>query len=104
MIHLVICHCFLDKKPPVLSITSDNPAETNNPRQRITWSSNEDADFECTLDGERVPCGSGFSGVYTTPNLPDGVHTFSVHAVDKVGNKGTPKVINWSTGKDCMNW
>ena len=84
---------------PVLKITSTNPSVTNNPKQRITWSSNEDADFECRLDGQVVDCGSGTTGTYTTPDLRDGQHTFSVNAVDDVGNKGIPKVVTWTTGK-----
>ena len=47
-----------------------------------------------------MECGRGRTGDYTTPRLPDGKHTFSVNAVDNVGNKGTPEVVNWATGKD----
>lgn len=88
-----------DSEVPDLFITSDTPAESNSPRQTIRWTSSEQANFECTLDGQKVDCGTGTSGVYTTPNMPDGRHTFSVNAVDPLGNKGTPKVIEWNTGK-----
>ena len=93
----------LDKRPPSLRITSDNPSETKNPKQRITWSSSEDADFECRLDGQVVDCGSGTTGAYITPDMPDGQHTFSVNAVDSVGNKGTPRFVSWSTGKEASS-
>ena len=89
----------LDTQEPVLTFTSNTPRQTNNPSQRITWDSSEPAKFECTLNGLNVNCGRGTRGVYTTPNLPDGDHTFTVNAVDDLGNKGTPKVISWSTGK-----
>jgi hypothetical protein len=46
-----------------------------------------------------VNCGSGTRGEYTASNLPDGKHTFEVNAVDGVGNKGTPQVVRWTTGK-----
>ena len=90
--------CFSDNKAPEISITSNNPTATNDPRQTITWSSDEPASFECTIDGQAVDCGDGRLGRYTTSNLPDGEHTFSVSAVDEVGNKGTPKVVKWTTG------
>ena len=89
---------FTDTKPPALSITSDNPSKTNNPRQKITWDSDEQAKFECTLDGQIVDCGTGTIGQYTTRYLPDGKHNFSVNGVDDLGNKGTPKVVKWTTG------
>ncbi len=80
-------------------MTSNTPTHSNRPRQTISWDSNEPATFECTLDGLSVNCGDGTSGIYTTPNLPHGKHTFTVNAVDNLGNKGTPKVVSWSTGK-----
>lgn len=89
----------LDKRGPALRITSNNRPRTNVRRETITWDSSEPATFECRLDGVVVDCGSGTSGIYTTPNLPHGKHTFSVNAVDNVGNKGTPQVVTWSIGK-----
>jgi hypothetical protein len=47
-----------------------------------------------------VNCGGkGTTGGYTTPDLPDGRHTFEVNAVDNLGNKGTRQIVSWSTGK-----
>ncbi len=45
-----------------------------------------------------MECGRGTNGEYTANNLPDGKHTFEVNAVDGVGNKGIPKVVEWTTG------
>ena len=91
---------FVDNERPVVSLTSNTPSTSNNPRQKITWSSSEPATFQCRLDGRIVPCGTEAktNGEYTTSLLPDGKHTFEVIAVDSVGNKGTPKVVEWSTG------
>ncbi|CAB3983302.1 Hypothetical predicted protein [Paramuricea clavata] len=93
-----------DTEAPVISLTSNTPSETNIPRQIITWDSNEPATFQCTLDGQSVNCGGGTSGIYTTPNLPDGKHTFTVKAVDGLGNTGTPKVVSWSTGMSYLSY
>ena len=38
------------------------------------------------------------NGVYTTPNLPDGNHTYEVTATDDL-DKGTPEVVSWSKGR-----
>jgi hypothetical protein len=92
---------FLDNQGPDLSITSSTPSKSNSPRQRITWTSSEPATFECKINGRVVDCGSGNTGDYTTPNLPDGKHTFEVNAVDGLGNTGTPKVVEWTTGMKC---
>jgi subtilisin-like proprotein convertase family protein len=74
-----------DPKPPN---PSDSPAAT------FAFSSNEDgAGFECRLDsGAYVECGTpkSYSG------LADGVHTFSVRAVDGTGNVDTsPASYSW---------
>ena len=55
------------------------------------------------LNGRKVECGNGTFGVYTTPNLPNGPQTFTVNAVDKVGNKGSPKFVSWFLGKIFEN-
>ena len=85
-----------------MSITSNIPSENNSPRQRITWSSSEPATVECRLNGQLVSCGGGTNGQYTTPNLPDGKYTFEINSVDNLGNKGTRKVVKWTTGMKCF--
>ena len=93
---------FLDRQPPNLFLTSKNPPKTSNPKYTLTWNTNEQANFKCTLNGRIVDCGDGTSGKYTTPNLPDGRNTFEVHAVDTVGNKGRPRIVTWVTGMDII--
>ena len=90
---------WLDKRGPGLNITSDNPSKTNKITQSITWTSSEQANFKCKLNGRVVRCGSGTDGFYTTPNLPDGNFTFEVTAVDKLGNTGPTEVVSWSKGR-----
>jgi hypothetical protein len=79
-------------------MTSRNPSKTSNPKYSFTWDTNEPADFQCKLNGRVVDCGSGTSGRYTTPNLPDGRHAFELTAVDNVGNRRRPQVFRWVTG------
>ena len=50
------------------------------------------ASYQCTLDGQAVACTSP----YTTNQLVGGVHSFSVQAVDSVGNRSTPANFNWT--------
>ncbi len=50
-----------------------------------------------------MDCGSGTTGEYTTPILPQGKNTFEVTAVDHVGNKGIPKVVEWTTGIEYLD-
>ena len=87
-----------DTYAPQVFLTNSVPPNTNNPKATFGWTSSEDSKFECKLDGRPVDCGSGFQGKYTTPELPDGNHMFSLNTVDSVGNKGTPVVIKWNTG------
>ena len=88
----------LDKRGPGLTIISINPPTTNQ-RQIIRWNSTESASFKCKMNGVITNCGSGRTGEFTSPNLPDGRHTFEVYAVDDLGNRGTEQVVSWSTGK-----
>lgn len=90
---------FSDTQGPRIQITNRVPPQTSNPRTKIAWVANEPGTFKCVLDGVEVPCGDGTSGQYTTPELPDGKHSFSVSSVDSLGNKGRPLNVNWETGK-----
>ena len=78
---------------------SDTPRATNNSKTRITWSSNEPGTFVCLLEGVGVSCSNGTTGDYTTPDLSDGKHSFSVSSVDPLGNKGRPVTVEWETGE-----
>ena len=90
---------FSDTQGPRVQLTNSTPRATNNPKTRITWSSNEPGTFVCLLDGVEVSCGKGTTGDYTTPDLSDGKHSFSVSSVDPLGNKGRPVTVEWETGE-----
>ncbi len=75
----------IDTTPPDTSITSGPAAGSTiaNNHPSFAFSSEPGATFECKLDSESfAACNSPKD--YT--NLPDGSHTFSVRAVDAVGN------------------
>ena len=103
-----------DTRGPTVQLTNRVPPQTSNPKTRITWSSSEPGKFECLLDGIKVACGSGTTGAYTTPDLNDDNHWFSVNSVDPLGNKGTPERVDWKTGRysnttcgtqeKCFSW
>jgi hypothetical protein len=73
----------LESVPPQTTITSGPGGTTNDPTPTFTFSSEPDATFECKRDsGSYAPC----SSPRTTALLADGSHTFSVRAIDEVGN------------------
>ena len=91
----------VDRRPPVVAIRGTYASKTSDPTYQIDWDTNEPADFECKLNGRVVECGEGTDGDYTTPDLPDGRHTFELNAVDKVGNRGSPQFLRWTKGMSC---
>jgi hypothetical protein len=73
----------LESVPPQTAITSGPDGVTNDPTPTFTFSSEPDATFECRVDnGPYAACDSP----RTTALLADGSHTFSVRAIDEVGN------------------
>ncbi|GAB3865413.1 hypothetical protein GCM10028801_35860 [Nocardioides maradonensis] len=87
----------VDTTAPDTSIDSGPSATVGSGSASFTYSGTPASDtdhFTCTLDGSTVPCGSGgksFSG------LGDGSHTFTVAAVDAVGNVDpTPASRTWT--------
>ena len=100
LFYLTMFSSLSDTLAPRVSLTNTVPSKTRNPKVTFGWTSSEDSKFECTLDGKLHDCGSGLRGRYTTPELPDGMHTFALNTVDSVGNKGTPVVVNWETGRN----
>ena len=90
---------FSDTRGPRVEITNSIPGETNNVNMRITWSSDERANFVCLLDDVKTACGDGSTGDYTTPDLTDGKHSFTVSSVDPLGNEGRPVTVEWNTGE-----
>lgn len=77
-------HFTVDTTPPDTQLDSTPDALTNDATPTFSFSSADDeAAFECKLDdGEFADCESP----YTTGTLTNGAHTFSVRAVDVVGN------------------
>lgn len=72
----------------------DGPSEvTNETSVTFNFSSEEEATYECSLDGEEfVGCGS----TVNYEDLGDGDHVFKVRAVDEAGNRGAVVVYEWT--------
>ena len=88
----------VDNSSPVIAFPR-LPDETN-ASPRLSWTSTEDARFECSLDGAAFKsCGSGLNGVWNGRNLTHGKHVFSVRGIDKNGNVGEPTKHTWNVGK-----
>lgn len=83
-----------DTTPPTVQLTSAPPALTASASATFTFSSNEPGTFKCSLDGSAyVACPT--PNTYST--LGDGPHSFSVKAVDAVGNESlTPATHTWT--------
>ena len=82
------------------TITFQTQTDKTDSKPRVSWISSENADFECSLDGgDFEKCGSGFSGLWTGKNIPDGNHVFSVRGRDKNGNLGESTEFEWTVGK-----
>jgi Ca2+-binding RTX toxin-like protein len=74
----------LESTPPETTITSGPPSATNDPTPTFGFSSSEsNSSFECKVDsGAYAAC----SSPSTVAHVADGTHTFSVRAMDEVGN------------------
>ena len=67
---------------------------------QFSWTSNEQANFECSLDdGEYENCGGGYDGRWRKENVPGGGHKFSVRGTDANGNAAEPVEHTWNIGK-----
>jgi hypothetical protein len=85
----------VDATPPETTITGGPPAgSTTGPGVSFTFSSEAGATFECRLHtGTFSPCTSPQS----LTGLTTGVYTFSVRAIDAVGNvDSTPATRSWT--------
>ena len=82
--------------PPAPSITAGPAAssKTNVTAGNLTFTGETGATFQCQLDsGAWATCTSPFA--YS--GLTDGSHTFSVRAIDAVGNVGAATTRTWTT-------
>lgn len=77
----------VDGTAPNVSITSGPNGLTNDKTPSFAFTSNEASTFECKVDsGAFASCASPF----TTAELNDGAHTFSVRGTDGAGNVSSP--------------
>lgn len=84
----------IDTVAPDTMLTAVPPPADNNPMVRFAFRSNEeDATFDCTLDGGAyVACESG-AGLGP---IGDGSHVFAVRAYDRAGNlDASPAIHAW---------
>lgn len=81
----------VDTVPPVITVSQPS-SPTNQQSVSITFSSTKEGIFTCSLDGaEPVLCTSP----YTASGLSEGLHTFTVHQTDSLGNVGVPVSVEW---------
>ncbi|HYH58460.1 MAG TPA: hypothetical protein VD790_04490 [Thermoleophilaceae bacterium] len=83
----------VDTSPPTVTITSAPSGENNPPDAVIEFTTSEAGGaFECVLDtGAPADCASP----HQLLALGEGPHTFSVSAVDGVGNRSTAATASW---------
>jgi hypothetical protein len=84
----------VDTVPPVTTVESEPPSDSNSDKAAFSFKASEPATFECRLDG-------GAFKVCSSPDelngLADGSHTFEVRATDAAGNKETtPPSYVWT--------
>jgi hypothetical protein len=83
----------IDTTPPTTTITSSPPNLTNSTTASISFTANEPANFQCSLDGAAF---SSCTSPQTYFFLSDGGHTFRVRATDAAGNVGQAAGTSWS--------
>lgn len=83
----------VDTTQPVTTLSANVSTDTRDQSATFTFEANEQATFACTLDANPpVPCTSP----YTVSGLQDGNHTFSVQAMNDVGNTGAFATFAWT--------
>jgi len=80
--------------PPTVAINSTSVGNlTNVASIQITFSANESATFQCSLDTTTY---SACTSPYSASGLTDGTHNFSVEAVDAYGQESSPAQYQWT--------
>ncbi|MEZ4751451.1 MAG: hypothetical protein R3B54_12780 [Bdellovibrionota bacterium] len=83
----------VDAQKPEVSWTDTPPAQTNDTTASFGFTSNEDVDFFCSLDGSAF---GKCSSPVTLRNLSEGEHRFAVYGVDLAGNRSETEEYLWS--------
>jgi gliding motility-associated-like protein len=85
----------IDTKTPETTIVSGPPATTSSKAAEFNFTSNESGvTYEASLDGAAFAI---VSNPVTFNNLQDGLHTFSVRAIDAAGNiDASPAAHTWT--------
>ena len=84
----------VDTTPPVTTIESKPPSDSNSTEAKFSFKASESATFECKLDGGSF---KSCSSPDTLSGLAQGAHTFEVRATDLAGNKETtPQSYMWT--------
>jgi hypothetical protein len=86
-----------DNTAPNTTITGGPKAKTKSKTATISFTADEPATFNCTLDGQEQfkPCTSPI-----TVKVKKGRHTFQVRATDAAGNvDGSPATDSWKVKK-----
>src|SRR4051794_24098178 len=87
----------LDTTPPQVSIDSGPTGTVVDPNVAFSFSANENARFECSLDGAPF---TGCTSPLAAGTLADGAHTFAVRARDVAGNQGGPTTRAFTVQRD----
>jgi len=83
----------IDSTPPVTSITAKPDVFSNTSTPLFEFEANEaNANFECRIDGESY---SACPNPKRYIALTEGMHTFTVRAIDLAGNTATPASYTW---------
>jgi hypothetical protein len=88
----------IDTGAPTATIDSKPSDPSGSDAATFDFSADEDATFECRLDGEVVDGGTGWitcSSGQSYTGLDDGDHTFEVRATDGVSNVGAADSHTW---------
>ena len=87
----------IDKTAPNTTITSQPAGFSSSGSATFTFSSSEGGTFEASLNGAAY---TAASSPISYANVPEGVNSFSVRAIDAAGNvDATPATYNWVIDK-----